>query len=109
MFNIGDMFGRLQEMQDQVQRAKNSLNDIIIETEVGGGMVKIKVNANKRVLKLTIDPEIYDDKEMVEDLTCAAVNKAMELAEDRAREEMSKVTADYVPNIPGLDLKQFGL
>jgi DNA-binding YbaB/EbfC family protein len=109
MFNIGDMFGRLQEMQDQVQKAKNSLNDVIIETEVGGGMVKIKVNANKQVLKLTIDPEIYNDQEMVEDLVCAAVNKAMELAEERAREEMSKVTADYVPNIPGLDLKQFGL
>jgi DNA-binding protein YbaB len=54
-----------------------------------------------------IDPQVIDkdDKEILEDLVVAAVNKALGSAGKLAEEEMAKVTKGMVPpgmNIPGL-------
>lgn len=113
--NMADMFGKISEMQEKMQenvkKVKEQMDSIKIEAESGGGMVKVTANANRKILKITIDPEIIDknDPEMLEDLVCAAVNKALEAAEEKGREEMSKVTSGMLPNLPGLDLSKFGL
>ena len=44
-----------------------------------------------------IDP---DDKEMLEDMVVAAVNQAMQKADEMAQQAMSKLTGGL--NIPGL-------
>ena len=44
-----------------------------------------------------IDPE---DKEMLEDMVVAAVNQAMQQAEEMAQQELGKLTGGM--NIPGL-------
>ena len=43
---------------------------------------------------------------VVQDLVVAAVNKAMEEAEVRSKEELRKSTEGLLPNIPGFDLSQ---
>ena len=110
MFNFKDMMGRIQEMQDKLQEAKEQLNDVIVESEAGGGMVKVTANANRQILKIQIDPDIIDknDPEIMSDLITAAVNKALEEAEVKGREELQNVTKGVLPNIPGLDLGKFG-
>jgi len=45
-----------------------------------------------------------NDKLVVQDLVVAAVNKAMEEADIKAKEELKKSTDGLIPNIPGLDL-----
>ena len=107
--NLPDMFGKIKEMQENLQKAKDSLNDIHVEAEAGGGMVKVIANCNKQILKLSIDPDVINDREMMEDLICAAVNKVMSIAEERSRQEMAKITQGMIPNIPGMDLSKFGL
>ncbi|MCS7073490.1 MAG: YbaB/EbfC family nucleoid-associated protein [Bacteroidia bacterium] len=107
--NLPDMLGKIKEMQANLQKAKDSLNDIQVEAEAGGGMVKVIANCNKQIIKLSIDPELFDDKEMMEDLICAAVNKAMTLADERSRQEMANLTQGMLPNIPGFDLSKLGL
>lgn len=108
--NMADMFGRLQKMQDDMKQLRDSLNDITVEAEAGGGMVRVTANANKRILQIQIDwAALGDDREMLEDLTAAAVNKALDKAEERSREEMGKLTNGMLPNIPGMDLSRFGL
>lgn len=108
-FNPADMFGKIQEMQEQMQKVRDSLDQVTVEAEAGGGMVKVTATANKRVTKVHIEPEVYDDKEMLEDLLIAATNKALEMAEEKGSEELKKATQSMLPNIPGLDLSQMGL
>lgn len=110
MFNPLDLMGKLKEMQAEIERARQRLDDITITAESGGGMVVVTANANRKILKVTVDPDIMDrnDKEVMEDLIAAAVNKAMEAAENVAREEIGRVSNSFIPNIPGVDLSKFG-
>jgi DNA-binding YbaB/EbfC family protein len=110
MFNPLDFMGKLKEMQAEMERARQRLDDITITAESGGGMVVVTANANRKILKINVDPAIIDsnDKELMEDLITAAVNKAMEAAENVAREEISRVSGNFMPNIPGLDLSKMG-
>ncbi|MDW3647355.1 MAG: YbaB/EbfC family nucleoid-associated protein [Bacteroidia bacterium] len=111
MFNLSDMMGKFQDMQSRLKEVKERLDDITVESEAGGGMVRVTANANRKVLKIHIDPDVIDkeDPEIMTDLITAAVNKALEKAEARGREEMEAATKGMLPNIPGLDLGRFGL
>ncbi|MCB0835889.1 MAG: YbaB/EbfC family nucleoid-associated protein [Bacteroidetes bacterium] len=111
MFNLSDMMGKFQEMQNRLKEVKEQLEDITVESEAGGGMVRVTANGNRKVLKIHIDPDIIDkdDPEIMSDLITAAVNKALDKAETRGREEIEGVTKGMLPNIPGLDLGKMGL
>ncbi|MDX5436780.1 MAG: YbaB/EbfC family nucleoid-associated protein, partial [Pontibacter sp.] len=77
----------------------------------GAGLVKARVNGQRTLLKFYFDDAFINtnDREMVNDLVVAAVNNAMLTAGERAQEEMKKSTEGLLPNIPGLDLGNFGL
>ncbi len=80
---------QLQEMLAQAKQQAESLQEKMRETVVdgcetvvdgsaGGGTVTIKMNGQKQVLRVTIDPEAVKagDLEMLQDLITAAVNDA---------------------------------
>lgn len=112
-FNMADMFGKIQEMQSKVQETQSQLGEIIVEAEAGGGMVKVKANGLRQVLSVTIDKDVIDpeDKEILEDLVVAGVNKALEKADEEAKSKMQEAYKGMVPGggIPGMDLSKFGL
>ncbi len=101
-----NMLGKVKEVQAKMQKAKENLVNITVTAESGAGMVKVTVNGHRQVIKLEIDPEIVkaEDKQTLEDLTVAAINKAMLDIEDKIKEELKKNTEGMLPNIPGLDL-----
>lgn len=111
MFNITDMFGKLQKMQAEMAEAKNQLKNLTVEAEAGAGMVKVTASCDLRIRQIHIDPEIIDknDPELLQDLITAAVNLALHQAEEKSKEEMGKIAKDKLPNIPGLDLSKFGM
>ncbi len=112
-FNMADMFGKIQEMQSKVQETQSQLGEIIVEAEAGGGMVKVKANGLRQVLSVTLDKDVIDpdDKEILEDLVVAGVNKALEKADEEAKSKMQEAYKGMVPGggIPGMDLSKFGL
>jgi len=110
MFNFKDMMGRMQEMQEKLKEVRAQLDEVMVESEAGGGMVKVQANANRKILKIHVDPDIIDkeDPEMMTDLIAAAVNKALDAAEEKGREELQNATKGVLPNIPGLDLGKLG-
>ena len=55
MFNLSDMMGKFQDMQSRLKEVKEQLDDILVESEAGGGMVRVTANANRKVLKIHID------------------------------------------------------
>ncbi|MCH2450551.1 MAG: YbaB/EbfC family nucleoid-associated protein [Gracilimonas sp.] len=112
-FNMADMFGKIQEMQTKMQEAQKGLNEVIVEAEAGGGMVKVKANGNKQIISIKMDNDVVDpsDKEMLEDLIVAGVNKALEKAEAASKEKMQDMYKNMMPGggIPGMDMSKFGL
>ena len=109
MFDMMKMMGKMKEVQAKIKEAQEKLVHITTTAEAGGGMVKATVNGKKQLINLEIDNDIVnkEEKEMLRDLIVAAVNKAMEEAEEMAREELKKSTEGMIPNIPGLDLSGF--
>lgn len=106
MFDLSAMMGKFQEAQKKMKEAQASLTTLTAEGESGAGMVKAKVNGKKQVLSLEIDASLFNekDKKMVEDLTVAAVNKALENIEPIIQEHMKQSTSGIIPDIPGFDL-----
>ncbi len=106
MIDMMKMLGKMKEVQAKIKEAQENLTHIKVTGESGGGMVKATVNGKKQVIAIDIDNEIVngDDKIMLQDLIVAAINKALEEADVKAKEEMKKHTEGLIPNIPGLDL-----
>jgi nucleoid-associated protein EbfC len=109
MFDMSKMMGKMKEVQEKMKEAQAQLANIEVEAESGAGMVKAKVNGHKQIVSLEIDNELVkpEDKEMMQDLIVAAVNKAIQLAEEKAKEHMQESTSGMLPNIPGLDFNNF--
>ncbi|MBC5992122.1 YbaB/EbfC family nucleoid-associated protein [Pontibacter cellulosilyticus] len=111
MFDMFGMMGKMKEVQAKLKEAQEKLKDVTVTAESGAGLVKATVNGQRKLIKIEIDPTILNEKDqdMVNDLVVAAVNNAMLTAGERAQEEMKKSTEGLLPNIPGLDLGNFGL
>jgi nucleoid-associated protein EbfC len=101
------MLKQVQKMQAELQKVQSELGNITVTEEAGGGMIKATANGNKEIISVEIDPQVInaEEKDILEDLVVAAVNKAISSANKRAEEEMAKVTKGMLPpgmNIPGL-------
>lgn len=106
MFDMMGMLGKIKDLQAKMKEAQENLVHIQASAEAGAGMVKATVNGKKQVVKIEIDPDVIkpDDKEMLQDLVVAAVNKALAEVDVKAKEELKKTTQGILPNIPGMDL-----
>lgn len=106
MLDMMKMMGKVKEMQARLKEAQDNLDKITATGDAGAGMVKATVNGKKKLLTLEIDPTILSssDQILVQDLAVAAVNKALDEVEIKAKEELKKSTEGFLPNIPGLDL-----
>jgi DNA-binding YbaB/EbfC family protein len=94
-----------QKMQKQMQQAQEELANEIVEGSAGGGMVVVKVNGKKEIKNVKINPEILsEDIEMVEDLILAAVNQAMQNAEELANSKMGNIQGGLGNSLSGLGL-----
>ena len=108
MFNKGNMTQLLKQARDvqkKMEEVQNELDDLLIEGDSGGGMVKVVVNGKQQLLELTIDPDaIKEDKELLEDLIISAVNNALTKSLEESQNRMNAVTGNMLGgmNIPGL-------
>ena len=85
-------------MQENMKKMQDSLGSIEVEGQSGAGMVKVQMTCKYDVRRVSIDPSVMDDKEMLEDLLAAAVNDAVRRVETTTQEKMSGFTAGL--NLP---------
>lgn len=107
MFNKGQLSGlmkKAQEMQKNMEAAQEEIARLEICGESGAGMVKIIMTGKHDIKKVTIDPSIMDDKEMLEDLIAAAVNDANRKVEEQTANKMGGLTAGMPGMPPGFKL-----
>lgn len=100
---MGDIMKQAQKMQDKMQKIQDELADLQVEASSGGGMVTVVANGKQEILEVRIDKQVVDpeDVEMLEDLVVAAVNQAMEKAQELANDEMGKAAGGMLGNLPG--------
>lgn len=105
--NMGGMMKQIQKLQSDMERVQNELGNKTVSAESGGGMVKAVANGKKEIVSVDIEQEVINagDKEMLEDLIVAAVNKALEAAGKMAEEDLGNVTKGMIP--PGLNIPGF--
>ena len=96
-----NIYKQAQKMQKDMKKVQDELENLKIEGQSGGGIVKVVVNGKKEPLSVTIDDSILsEDRDMVEDLILAAMKNAFDNAEKESTEKMKSVTGG-MPNIPG--------
>jgi hypothetical protein len=71
-----------------------------VEATAGGGMVSVKMNGQKQLTDVRIEPDVFKskDQEMLQELVLAAVNEATR----RVDEELSKQVKDLTGGLPGM-------
>jgi DNA-binding YbaB/EbfC family protein len=102
MKGLGKMMKQAQQLQSKMFKLQEELAEKTVETSSGGGMVKVVANGKQQLVSIQIEQEVVDpdDVEMLQDLVLAAVNDALNKAQEMVSEEMSKLTGGM--NIPGL-------
>ncbi len=106
MFDKGQLAGfmkKFQEMQTNVEKMQEEVAKLELEGESGAGMVKVTMTGKHDLKKVTIDPSLMDDKEMLEDLLAAAVNDANRKLEEQTATKMGGLT-NGMPGFGGLKL-----
>jgi DNA-binding YbaB/EbfC family protein len=91
--NIAGLMQQAQKMQQEMQKAQEELALMEVVGESGGGLVKVTMTGKHAVRRITIDPSLTDDLEMLEDLISAAVNDAVNKVADSMQDRMSSMTA----------------
>jgi len=90
-----------QQLQKQMMNIQAELESAKIEGSSGGGAVKATVTGKMRLDSITIDPEVIsEDVELLQDLITAAMNEALDKAQEMASTRMGAVTGGL--NIPGI-------
>ena len=102
-------FSKMQEMMEQAQAMQSQMEEklaaTVVEAQSGGGVVTVRMNGRKEVLRLKIEPSAVgssgSDLELLEDLITAAVNEAGRRADEAMQTNVSGLMGGM--NLPGLE------
>ena len=93
MPDFTDLISQAKKMQEKMKETQEALKKIEVEGISGGGVVKVIMNGEGELKKITIeDSSFKESKEIVEDLIVAAHNDAKFKLKKKTSEEISKVT-----------------
>lgn len=99
--NLNQLMKQAQKMQAEMAKAQEELSTMEFEGTAGGGMVKVTLNGEHKLLSCKIQKEAVDpdDVEMLEDLVLVAVNDAIKKASETSNSKMSGFTGG-LPSMP---------
>lgn len=94
---LQQMLTQFRQVQEKLEK---QIDGIVIEASAGGGMVSVKMNGQKQLTEVRIEPDIFKgkDQEMLQELILAAVNDAAR----RVDEELSKQVKDLTGGMPAM-------
>ena len=99
---LQQMLSRLKQVQEDIQRQVNS---VAVEASAGGGMVTVKMNGQKQLVEVRIEPDVFasKDPEMLQDLVRAAVNEASRRVDEELTNQMKNLSGG-IPGMAGLKI-----
>jgi DNA-binding YbaB/EbfC family protein len=94
---LQQMLSQFRQVQEKLEK---QIDELSVEASAGGGMVVVKMNGQKQLTEVRIEPDIFKtkDQEMLQELVLAAVNDAVR----RVDEELSKQVRDITGGMSGI-------
>ncbi len=103
--NIGKIMQQARKMQEGMQKMQEELVGMEVHGEAGGGMVRVTLGGDRVVRKVEIDSTLWAerDKALLEDLVTAAINAALQSADDAIKQKQKDLLGG-MPLPPGFSL-----
>jgi nucleoid-associated protein EbfC len=97
--NMQQLMKQAQQMQEKLQKQMEAM---VVDATAGGGMVTVKMNGQKQLLSVQIEPDVFTggDKDMLQDLIVAAVNEGIRKVDEAMSQQLGSLTGGL--KIPGL-------
>jgi DNA-binding protein YbaB len=97
---LNDMMKQMMQAQHQNKDLKNRLATITLVGEAQG--VSVEIDGNRKIKNISPE-DIFEDKEVTEDLLVTAVNRAIEQADNLNQTEMAAMAQQMLGgmNFPG--------
>jgi nucleoid-associated protein EbfC len=101
--DLNKLMQQAQQMQEDMAKAQEEIAKETVEGTAGGGAVTVKATGTGKITEIKIKKEPIDpeDPETLEDLVLAAVNSALQAAEELAK---SKLNLDALGDLGSLGL-----
>ena len=93
---------QFRQMQENLQK---QVDIVAVEASAGGGMVNVKMNGQKQLTEIRIDPEVFagKDQELLQDLVRAAVNEASRRVDEELTNQLKSITGG-MPGLAGMKI-----
>jgi len=112
MKSMEEMMQAAQQAAETIQKQMNEmqvkLDNMEVEGQSGGGLVKVRATAKGRIMGVAIDDSLIslEEKQVLEDLVTAAFNDARDKADRVSAEQMKEMQGSMgLPpgfNLPGM-------
>ncbi|MGD1863037.1 MAG: YbaB/EbfC family nucleoid-associated protein [Phormidesmis sp.] len=101
MKELTEAFKKAQQVQEGAKRLQEELEQMEIEGQAGGGMVKVTMSGNQEPRSVAItDEALGEGAEVLSDLVKAAMLDAYNKSTATMREQMEELTGGL--NLPGM-------
>lgn len=82
MKNFADIMKKAQQMQQKMTDMQKELESAEVTGAAGAGMVQVVMTGDGKARKVSIDPSVTQDTEVLEDLLVVAINDARQKADE---------------------------
>ncbi len=93
------MFDRAKTLLE-LKRIQSALAKETIEVETGNGLVRVRINGEQKIQKISIDPSAAEDMNKLEKWLESAITQAITKSQQLAADKMKSVAGGL--GIPGL-------
>jgi len=101
MKELTEAFKKAQQVQEGAKQLQEELEELEVEGEAGGGLVKVVMNGNQNPQRVTISPDVLGEgADVVSDLVTAAMKDAYNKSTTTMKERMEALTEGL--NLPGM-------
>ena len=100
MTDFTKILDKAKELESKMKESQEKIKNITAEGKAGSNSVKVTLNGENEMIKITLSDEIMkEDKVVAEDLILAAHNNARSELKIKTSEEIAKSTSGL--GIPG--------
>lgn len=92
-----------ERLHDSITKTQAEFGRMEVCGAAAGGMVRVRMNCERKVRAVEIDDEIVGDKGMLQDLVASAVSDALAKVEDAVAEKMRTSVESALANPPDND------
>jgi nucleoid-associated protein EbfC len=84
---LQQLLSQFRQVQENLQKQVDAVH---VDASAGGGMVVVKMNGQKQITELKIEPEVFasKDAELLQDLIRSAVNEANRRVDEELANQM---------------------